>query len=349
MAIERLLVHYGFEAETTGVHLARAALDSGFGYPRPCLRGNHLPVNLITECDGYLWVESGASSYPIRLDRSLVPTAGYLIDVHLHLQLSLLQSALFDVVFVAQRDYVDAVRAVNPNTHWLPLAAPAWFLDLPRHPKYDVGFVGSLAQSERRRLIIQAIGARFSTNVLSRHYSVADMADVYASSRVVVNPPVHGDVNMRFFEAMACGAALLSPPLSNGLDDLATPGKQFEIASFASVEGVVTAVEELLASGRAGEMGARARELVRARHTYMHRLAEVLEHLGDAKPSAPVRAMSPQDRSRHQLALAAALRDQRLLTQSAGGLRWTPSTTLSAAQVVASASRRILRDHRRRK
>ena len=35
-----------------------------------------------------------------------------------------------------------------------------------------------------------------------RSYSTDEMADVYRRSAVVVNDPIRGDVNMRFFEAM---------------------------------------------------------------------------------------------------------------------------------------------------
>ena len=303
-------------------------------------------MSMLSGCDSYLWVESGAVSYPLGLAQASVPTAGYLIDVHRHLPLSLLQAALFDVVFVAQRKYVDAISVINVNTHWLPLAAPAWLLEVPRGIQFDVGFVGSLAQSVQRRRVIEAIGSRFATNDLSRRYSIEEMARVYASSRIVVNPPVGGDINMRFFEAMACGAALMSPQLGNGVEELATRGLHYETSDFSSEESVLQAVQDLLRSGRDREIAARARALVRDRHTYGHRLETIRTLLSESAASAPVRSMTAREQSQHLLQLAEAVRDRRLLRGAVPGLSWTPSVGVSVMHIMAASARRAVRDHR---
>ncbi len=63
------------------------------------------------------------------------------------------------------------------------------------------------------------------------HHSVDEMADV-GRQHVVVNDPINGDVNMRFFEAMGSGATVLSPKIGNGIAELATVGEHYDIADF---------------------------------------------------------------------------------------------------------------------
>jgi hypothetical protein len=338
-----MLVHYGFSPATTGRHLASAALDSGVGYPRPGANRQHLPVELLQACEAYLWVEAGARSYPLDLDRAPVPTAGYLIDVHRHLNLSLLQAALFDVVFIAQRDYLWKIKQVNPNAFWLPLAAPKCFLEMPRRDRFAVGFVGSLSQSAQRKGIVETLNCHFEMNNFRRRYSITEMAEVYSSSRVVVNPPVGGDVNMRFFEAMACGAALVSPPLKNGIEELASEGRHYVTTPFSDLSRIVEVVAELCESGRYQDLGAAARELVRERHTYHHRIRVVAERLESAAADAPIRHMSRARAAGHYLALASVLGDLSLLRHIWPDVRWSGGELAAASRTVGRAVLRPLR------
>src|ERR1039457_5699423 len=60
--------------------------------------------------DLYLWVESVGGYYPTNLDALPCPTACYFIDSHLHLQSHLEWAKQFDMVFIAQREYLEEFR-----------------------------------------------------------------------------------------------------------------------------------------------------------------------------------------------------------------------------------------------
>lgn len=348
MTISRLLVHYGFHGGTTGTHFASACLAQEMGYPRPCVNGEHLSSALVRDCDSYLWIESSTCSYPLDIWNFPVPTAGYLIDSHLHPELSLLQAALFDIVFVAQRQFLPKVRIVNPNSHWLPLAAPSWFLTLPSIDRqYQIGFVGSLSQNASRRDLLLRLQREFITNDFSKQYSVQEMARVYTSSQCVVNPPVRDDLNMRFFEAMACGAAMVTPALNNGMDDLATRNEQFATADFTDPGAVSLTVDTLLRTGMAHGMGESARNLVRDRHTYEHRLASVVKVFDAASPktASPIRSASPKDRARHMLMLAASIRDMRLMVSSTRGAGVDLKAPKAVTGAAVASARRSVREY----
>lgn len=338
-----ILIHYGYHPGTTGSHFAAAGLATGLGYPRASEASNHLSSSAIRDCGAYFWIESGTCAYPFDIWNYLVPTAGYLIDSHLHSTLSLLQAALFDVVFVAQRKFLPAVRRVNPNSFWLPLAAPSWFVShRTTARRYEIGFVGSLSQSASRRALLLSLQEKFSTNEFSRIYSVEEMADLYSSSHCVVNPPVADDLNMRFFEAMACGAALITPPLDNGMNELATPGEHLLALPLDDPDTVSDAITALLRTGGARALGESARNLIRDGHTYEHRLTEVGGRLRSVSQTAPIRGFSKAERGRHMLALGESVRNLHLVTMAARYLGVDSRVPRAVAHAGVSTVRRYL-------
>ena len=149
-----------------------------------------------------------------------IPLAWYTIDSHLHLHWHKAYAAVFDFVFVAQKDYVpsyewDRSRQV---VRWLPL-----FCDPRRDrcaslPKmYDLSFVGMVNdrwKPERSRLL-EALSARIPIFVSS-----GDYVTVFNRSKVVLNQCAANDVNFRIFEALACGSLLLTEKVGNGFEDL---------------------------------------------------------------------------------------------------------------------------------
>jgi hypothetical protein len=341
-ALVSLVVHYGDHPGTTGSHLAAAAeeLGIGAGYPRPAR--HHLDCATLAPQDALVWVESGMLSYPLGTERSEAPTAGYIIDAHLHAAQSRVLASLFDLVLVAQRDYVPVIAEVHPNVHWLPLAAPRAFLDLQRRPVFPVSFVGNVVPRSPRERALRAVNAAVPMNDWRRPHSIDDMGTTYASSRLVINPPAHGDVNMRFFEALACGALVVTPPLGNGLCLLAREGEDYHIVDFDH-ESFVPSVLDLLTAMDFDAKGEAARALVRDRHTYHHRVSEIASLLSTSGPVAPVRAMSSKDRGALLLDLASYAADPGLARHAArlGAL----APVGAHARVASRAAARWVRTH----
>jgi len=308
---EDLLVHYGHHPGTTGSHLAEAARRLAIGNPLGSPHRSHLHLDERDE-RAYLWVESSVISLPIDAHRAPMVTAGFLIDVHLHLEQSIRQAALFDVVFVAQRDFVAPLSRVHPHVEWLPLAAPARFLDLPRQRVYQAAFVGNLWPGTPRLALMEAVSRRVATNDWRRRWDVDEMARVYAGSAVVVNPTIRGDLNMRFFEALACGAIVVMPAIGNGQSEIGTAGSDYVTYDPTDdVETIARVVERVATSHPDGGPG---RQSIADGHTYDHRLRQVAEVLASPpERCAPIRSMTAPERATLLAALAADYGDGGLL------------------------------------
>src|SRR6185369_10743088 len=63
--------------------------------------------------DLYLWVESVSGHFPLNLRSLPCPKACYLIDSHFNLTTHLEWAKQFDMVFIAQREYLDDFRKLG--------------------------------------------------------------------------------------------------------------------------------------------------------------------------------------------------------------------------------------------
>src|SRR5262249_35575250 len=140
--------------------------------------------------------------------------------------------------------------------------------------RFDVCFVGNLFPGPRAELV----------GLLQRHYPDSfvgrcyfeEMARTYSQSRAAFNCSIRNDVNMRVFEAVACGALLLTNDLrDNGQGELFRDG--VHLAPSASAEELLDKLAFYLSRGEARErVAAAGREEAAARHTYRHRMEVVL-------------------------------------------------------------------------
>jgi hypothetical protein len=106
-------------------------------------------------------------------------------------------------------------------------------------------------------------------------YGLDDYARTMARSRVVVNwPRVPTNRSHRTFDAMACGAALVTGRLPRIEDEVRSPGEHY--LDVLEPEFLVDAIEPLLTDTYRREKIAQAGyELVRARYTWAIRAAEI--------------------------------------------------------------------------
>src|SRR5262249_24363784 len=121
----------------------------------------------------------------------------------------------------AQRDGAERLRAAGiASASWLPLACDP---DVHRQhdvaKEHDVAFVGHIFPGPREELL-RAVAGRFPAHFIGRAFS-DEMARIYSASRVVVSRSLRNDVNMRVFEALACGSLLVTNDLAeNGQAEL---------------------------------------------------------------------------------------------------------------------------------
>ena len=309
----KILLSYASEYDKgEGVHCSRvfrrlghevcevnvAASVSGIGPPGRLVRGYPPDVSiqqLIDEhgkADLFLYIEP-LGLIPRHLDSSPIPTACLLSDVHRGLKARLMLAKLFDQVFLYQRNYVGRFRDHDPGAvHWLPYACDIeMFRDLRLPRDLDVAFIGQLfhPRSERRR-IISVLARKYRMNG-QRYYLQKEIPEVYSRAKIVVNLPVGDDLNFRFFEALSCGALLLTKRLANGQEELFREDVHY--AAFTNEKELLEKVEFYLRNEEERKKIALAgHEEVVKNHSLATRLETLLDKVRSGPvSSAPVRNM----------------------------------------------------------
>ena len=232
--------------------------------------------------DLYLWVESVGGHAPRNLDALQCPKACYLIDSHLNLPTHLEWGKNFDMVFIAQREYLEAFRQQGMRVFWLPLGC-----DPEVHKKggtgknHEVGFVGGVQEGSRRQRLLSALGAH-----LPIHYERCfwdEMAQLFSESKIVFNEAVRNDLNMRVFEVMSTGSLLLTDLARNsGQDTLFMDGE--DCAVYRDNQIVDVARFYLENNALREQIAARGQRLVHNAHTYGHRVEDLLSVALGGKP-----------------------------------------------------------------
>ena len=297
-AIRRVALIFDSRArpETTGVYCRRALgglVEVEHVLPTELARVPRKGFDL------YLNIDDGLE---YRLPDDLRPSAWWAIDTHLDFERSLEKARDFDWVFAAQRD--GAARLLGAgigSASWLPLGCdPEIHRKHEVAKQFDVAFVGNLFPGPREDLI-GLIRHRFPNSFIGRAY-FEEMARAYSAARIVFNRSLRNDVNMRVFEALACGSLLLTNDLGgNGQEELFQDG--VHLAVYHEPEELLDKIGYYLRRETIRErIAAAGRREALTRHTYRHRIEKLLgaveAGLARKTVSAPaVAAAEPRDRS----------------------------------------------------
>jgi len=214
------------------------------------------------------------------------------------------QALTYDFVFAAQREFVPLLRAAGSrHVHWLPLAAdPAEHFPADAEPDHDIAFAGGFRHPvhARRAALLEALQAEHDVHVAEACYGAA-LSEAFARGRVAFNHCAVRELNMRIFEVPAMGRPLLTnaDAETNGLFDLFEEGEHlFAYDSKAALLRIAGAV--LSDEGRRKRVAEAGRELVLSRHTYDHRVRELLDRVDTllpepGRPRTEARAPRPSD------------------------------------------------------
>jgi FkbM family methyltransferase len=241
--------------------------------------------------DLYLRIDDGLEYH---LPSQLRPAAWWVIDTHLNLPWYLDSAPEFNWLFAAQRDAVEQFRNAGCEATWLPLACdPGIHRKHKVEKSLDVCFVGHLFDGHRADLVA-LIQKRFPISFVGQRF-FDEMAQTYSMARTVFNRSIRNDVNMRFFEALACGSLLVTNDLAeNGQEDLARDG--VHLATYRDRDELVDKIAFYLKKGELRERLASAgRALALEQHTYRHRMEKLLG-LVKPKPKATKTATLPPPR-----------------------------------------------------
>jgi glycosyltransferase involved in cell wall biosynthesis len=308
--LRRICALHGPESHTTGRYLVEAARRAGHVVD---VRANDRHIGSGNRYDMLLYVDPGPPVFPLDLDQAAPVRVAYLIDVHQEITSRLQLAPLFDVIFLAQRDYVEEFRKRGfANTHWLPLACDPELHTVPSPQRdIDVGFVGKLgsAGSWRRGVLEQVLSA-FNTNDYRAFYSPAQMGALYGRSKVVVNASINGDVNMRVFEALAAGAVLVTDRIENGLSDLFIEGEHY--VGYSTADEAVERIAHLLAHPPERErIAAAGQALAIEAHTYDRRWQVIDGAVDEVKLNGARKDGRPTHRDRTYARILETRRDPR--------------------------------------
>lgn len=243
-----------------------------------------------------LFIEGGTMRlFPTGLEHMPCLTAWYGIDTHMDYAKHLRIGRLFDVTFIAQKEFVERLRQDGlRQVYWLPLAfAPELHPDEILDRCYDVAYVGSSnASIHPVRHALLAVIRREVPHFSMGTANPQGMGRIYAQAKLVFNKSVNNDVNMRYFEAMGAGAVLLTDHAqNNGAEELFTVGEHY--LEYHDEQTLCSLIHGLLQDPeRCSRIGDAARQLVLARHTYKHRVERLIAIVGKTRKLTPPR---PED------------------------------------------------------
>ena len=230
--------------------------------------------------DLYLNIDDG---FQYQLPAELRPSAWWAIDTHLNFDWCRRKARDFDVVFAAQRDGAEELRRAGiARATWLPLACdPEIHRKHDVAKQYDAAFVGNLFPGPREELL-DLLRRKCPNSFIGQCY-FDDMAKTFSAARTVFNRSIKNDVNMRVFEAVACGSLLLTNDLTeNGQAELFRDG--VHLATYRDGDDLLdkllyylrreTLREKIAAAGAAEAAG---------KHTYRHRMERLLREAEEAR------------------------------------------------------------------
>lgn len=203
-------------------------------------------------------------------------TAFYAVDTHIHSWFPYYAQG-FDLCLVSLRDHMPlfyGARLAEESVLWSPpYAYPRDVPQAPDHdkPLWDVLFLGTAnpAVNPERCAFLDALGKR----VPGLHITQSGhRAAMYAQAKLVLNHAIAGDLNFRVFEALGCGACLVTPQVRHGFDDLFKNGVDLFVYDPADVPALADLIHTLLASPEhCQKVAAQGHAAVLAGHYMRHR------------------------------------------------------------------------------
>ena len=228
--------------------------------------------------DLVFWADSCQPPSVIGFETLPAVTIGFTIDMYCN-PWHAPWMAGFDLCLAAQKNYLPVLEEAHGAECAMP---PEWFplfcdprvdRDLKQERDVDVCFVGTLKGS------INSARARFMAE-FKKHHPLAALEGEYVGpfnrSRIVLNQSAAGELNLRLFQASACGALVLNEDVPS-LDEVFTPGEDVLVYPRGDARAAAEAAARALASGRVPAMAAKARRTALSRHANTARARHILK------------------------------------------------------------------------
>ena len=238
--------------------------------------------------DRLVWLDNSSPCLIVGLEDCSIPKVLYSVDSQHHAYRHSFLANAFDHVLTAQKDYIPQLeRCLNPVS-WMPLWAPE-YVEKSADKKFGATFVGTLnpALNPDRVAFFEALEKLIPMHITTGYYP-----NIFPHAEIVVNQTVKGDLNFRVFEAMMCGALLLTEKTENGLLELFQGG--YHLVTYTPRDPHDAAEKIRMLSENRSTMRTIAeagREEVLAKHTMQHRAVELEKLLRSlqSRPPSPQR------------------------------------------------------------
>lgn len=233
-----------------------------------------------------LWVDHGEDCLGVPIDYiPPSPNAYWVSDAHLGYKFRMEMAKKFDTVFVAQKEFIDQFVAdgvSRERIHYLPHAfEPDCYKPYDIINKWDWTFIGHL-NSPHRIDLLDRLCKEFPNFYLGwrngadpAHNVLDDIARKFSQAKISVNYSIKNDLNMRVFETMGAKCCLLT-------DDIEPIHEFFEdmnhLVLFRSPEEAIDKMRMLLSDDNLRQtIGENGHREALAKHTYMHRMRQILK------------------------------------------------------------------------
>lgn len=266
-----IMIYNQTRPDTTGIYFQRACVRLG-------VATEHYALTDASRIDAeagdlFLRVDHG-DDYRVLLPPALRPSVFYAIDTHMRKSRPKIArlAPTFDLVFCAHRDAAERLGA-----EWLPVGCDLEFHGAAsREIAWDVAFVGTPG-GVPRKFYLQALRERYPRSRIGPA-DHRELGAIYSRAAIGFNYSIAGDVNMRVMEVLAAGAMLLTNPLPRAdLERLGLRDGQ-HLVTYRNPEHLVTLLNYYLAHPAEREAIACAgAAVVRAQHTYDHRMRRMLD------------------------------------------------------------------------
>jgi len=231
--------------------------------------------------DLYFRIDHG--DYEHDLPFNLKPKVFWALDTHLKhpFRKIMRQSINYDLVFCAFKQAVGQMKRRVINAHWIPFACkPDMYEPMALEKKYDLGFVGTEGKGYRPRLLSK-LRQLYPDSFIGKA-DFTDLGRIYSESKIGFNYAIRHrgkktGCNMRFFEILCCKTFLLT----NWITDCDIKELGFEnnrhLVMYKNRRQFFNLTEHYLKEESVRQKIAQeGYRLVLARHTYKHRVDEML-------------------------------------------------------------------------
>ncbi|OQX51530.1 hypothetical protein B5M47_00260 [candidate division CPR3 bacterium 4484_211] len=298
----KLLFGYGYTQGTTPFYYERAfrrlgdtttcgpSDNPGRQQDIPCeFNADIQQIIRKVKADCFILFPEGNFFLPQNIEKITIPKILILSDSFINFHWHRYYASLFDLVFVAQKEYADKLKRLGiKKTYWLPNACdPKIHRNFHLERIYDIGFVGVLnnTHNPRRSLYLKALASHFNVKIASNVW-LENMAKIYSQSKIIFNISGARDLNMRVFEALSCGGLLLTDYIPNGLLNLFKDRKHCVV--YHSLKEAVTLAKYYLKHSRERkQIAGQGQKEVWQKHTYSHRARLVISRILDLTRNNP--------------------------------------------------------------